>query len=1362
MKLSSKTIEYVQSNNIDVDSDDILSKNIESINEVMELYNDIVELDPNEPSLEGLKDQFLESDEGTLKFVKELFPETKAPAPSKDKAASKKANVDDENLNKLVEVEKGLFLDKNTQKEAWEYTKKEIVKFPRDHSKKKYGNEWYYTWWLNLSPSLRENTNKRATLYSKYLNLSETIPKAATDEVFKDYILLAHKSEVKDAIQEGKNVPKKVLADYPDLVGYTKNNASSKKAKPETPPLLTADGKRRIDDEALEALDKYVGGLEQTKTKHTKDGKYTKTRQALHEKIIREELEGKSCIQRDKPIAILTGGTPGSGKSTFIRNNVEWMQDDRIFTVDADEVRAKLPEYKGWNASQTVLETKDIMAQLLKEIGKDGCKYDVILDGTMKNKTKYNDWVKMLEKNGYEVFLLYIDVPTEIAMERAMKRYESKGRYVPKWLIQEDGDVGLEVFNDIKNKVAGYWLVDGMKNEIIESSGNFPKDRNYDELTNANLEVKKMLDDPAPATKTTNKLTKFKEGQTVYLDGKKAEIIGVNKKSYRVLVEGEGADNYKEEELSLEKPTEAIFKKGDLVKVKKTYLAQHPVLKQLNKAKVLKHVRFSNEKNSWMVDVEILQDKSKTYFYESELDIYKASDTKAVNKNKKIQIKNIKLIWTEGLLDEKYENTNYNTWEGFQKAINDIWNSEKESLKKGGYNKVKVELNWKSGPHVIYRIDLGYDDGDYNPDKKSVGEYFLEITENEGYDWGLSSKNKTDKSESTTTFKPELTYLKKAPQDLIDQGETVRFCQAFTVIKAEKEMIVDFKTSVNKGDYLVLNDKGYPFTTLTPKSFEKRCELGAPSKDNSKYSRYFYRGIFGDFDGDGIQNVDDPNPYQKGDVKTVEEVKLSDEIAAIIDFRKDFEEVREKFIKKLAKVADNETDILSRTKTPFSIINKTRRKLVKSGGGKITDIVGAMVVFKDQFHLDNFKDEVQAGALGKIIEFDDYYKKPKGGYRAYHWNLVFEGQVVELQAKTKRQKAITKQSHTLYKIGMLNDKKMGEVTALAFEADKGDKNARIKIDKILSDPKALNMALANLSPSKENPNSEVKEIITDAKTDGKPTPETPKAEHEALKENTVSKATHEKAKARILELGAEKIKAEKAAKIDVNPAPKAAKEITPVVSVPQASSNSPEPKPEKPTAKNCDIKRFTGDLPSALRIRYDGMIEGFKLGKEKRRIMQVLFQEEKGKILFKIKHYDPLMKRVKFLGKWAAGMGNPEYFYVCKDSGRFTKTERPKQGTYKVLYNEQQVNADYRDNRSWSSCNSMISKAYQLCKEGDCSAEEKKKMEAIIGKCQSVDMLRKENIRYLRWLHQKTSERRKKGEDYYVAFRRVMKELRAA
>ena len=247
-------------------------------------------------------------------------------------------------------------------------------------------------------------------------------------------------------------------------------------------------GERRIDDEAIKTLTEYVVSLPQTKDFHVdSDGNYTKERLELHKQIMRSFKKELVCIDNKEPIAILMGGSPASGKSTFLRKYAPYLLKEEILKVDADEIRAKLPEYKGYNASQTQAETKDIVNTLLsnRTIGIP-CKYDIIYDGTMNSTKSYIPLIKLLKSLGYKVFIVYIDkVSEEVVKKRALERYQKSGRFVPMEVIDDFFGKGKTALNELKNDVDGYMVVDGSKGEyeIIERGGiKLPKTRKYSYL----------------------------------------------------------------------------------------------------------------------------------------------------------------------------------------------------------------------------------------------------------------------------------------------------------------------------------------------------------------------------------------------------------------------------------------------------------------------------------------------------------------------------------------------------------------------------------------------------------------------------------------------------------------------------------------------------------------------------------------------------------------------------------------------------------------------------------------------------------------------------------------------------------------
>lgn len=254
-------------------------------------------------------------------------------------------------------------------------------------------------------------------------------------------------------------------------------------------PPKDENGKLKIDHKSIERLTNYVISLPQTKSMYFNEatGQYSPERKRLHAEIINSYKNDVVCITEGKPIAILMGGSPASGKSSFLRKYSPYLLQDEILRVDADDIRAKLPEYKGYNATQTHLETKDIVNTLISDrvIGIP-CDFDLIYDGTMNSIKSYLPLIDTLKKRGYLIFIVYMDkVPKDVVIDRILKRYQKTGRFVPLEVVEDFYRKGRLTFEQLKNKVDGYMVIDGNSFDypIIEQGGmQLPQERAYSML----------------------------------------------------------------------------------------------------------------------------------------------------------------------------------------------------------------------------------------------------------------------------------------------------------------------------------------------------------------------------------------------------------------------------------------------------------------------------------------------------------------------------------------------------------------------------------------------------------------------------------------------------------------------------------------------------------------------------------------------------------------------------------------------------------------------------------------------------------------------------------------------------------------
>ena len=314
---------------------------------------------------------------------------------------------------------------------------------------------------------------------------------AKYDQEIGKYKIYTKGGNIGEKTEQKDNMKKTVInwSEYYKAGGEIPDNIKSK--------IYDSNGERRIDKKAIQTLTNYAESLPQTKDANLdRNGDYTASRKKLHQRIINSFKDELVCIQKKEPIAILMGGSPASGKSTFLRKYAPYLLKEEILKVDADEIRAMLPEYKGWNATSTHLETKDIVNTLLSDrtIGIP-CKYDVIYDGTMNNTKSYIPLIKLLKDLGYKIFIVYIDrVPEEVVKKRALERYKKSGRFVPEAVIDDFFTRGKAALNELKSKADGYMIIDGSDGNytVIEQEGmRLPKRRLYSQLGQPIKEVSK-------------------------------------------------------------------------------------------------------------------------------------------------------------------------------------------------------------------------------------------------------------------------------------------------------------------------------------------------------------------------------------------------------------------------------------------------------------------------------------------------------------------------------------------------------------------------------------------------------------------------------------------------------------------------------------------------------------------------------------------------------------------------------------------------------------------------------------------------------------------------------------------------------
>ncbi|MEX2604526.1 MAG: hypothetical protein WD361_09990, partial [Gracilimonas sp.] len=239
----------------------------------------------------------------------------------------------------------------------------------------------------------------------------------------------------------------------------------------------------------------------------------------------------------------------------------------------------------------------------------------------------------------------------------------------------------------------------------------------------------------------------------------------------------------------------------------------------------------------------------------------------------------------------------------------------------------------------------------------------------------------------------------------------------------------------------------------------------------------------GDWDSDGIVNIDDPNPLTPGDTSPVSEAELAPQIEAVIETKNRYVPALKSVMNGLIKM-NVALVVKGRIKEVYSTLGKLIRKrfpftekIATKAGERyttgLTDVAGCMAIVETQKQVDAIVERIKSGTLGEVWEHEDKYEHPANGYRAHHFILIVDGEFpVEIQVKTKRMSMISAASHHPYKVEQLNGPLLEQLTQLAWKADQGDEKAAKEIDPKLIDLDQLEKQLI----LRENPSSELEEL----------------------------------------------------------------------------------------------------------------------------------------------------------------------------------------------------------------------------------------------------------------------------------------------
>lgn len=236
-----------------------------------------------------------------------------------------------------------------------------------------------------------------------------------------------------------------------------------------------------------------------TETMHGNRNLYTPERAAIHKEIVGQHL-AKAVNVPSEGRGLVMGGLGGAGKSTVLKNNPS-IDISKYAVVNSDDIKEELarrglvPPVEGLSpmeASSLVHQESRHVANLVSRALMRRHK-NVAFDITMKGTQDTQDRLDWFAHHGYrDVHGIFVDVPTETAVERNMARHRKGleqyrqgkglgGRYVPSYIIRQSEyapgkTINRATFDQLRPQFTGSQLWDnsGAAPKLIDQTGGEP------------------------------------------------------------------------------------------------------------------------------------------------------------------------------------------------------------------------------------------------------------------------------------------------------------------------------------------------------------------------------------------------------------------------------------------------------------------------------------------------------------------------------------------------------------------------------------------------------------------------------------------------------------------------------------------------------------------------------------------------------------------------------------------------------------------------------------------------------------------------------------------------------------------------
>lgn len=162
-----------------------------------------------------------------------------------------------------------------------------------------------------------------------------------------------------------------------------------------------------------------------------------------------EEQRANGKVKKEKRLDIVIG-IPAAGKSSALANPLS--SKNFSVVIDSDMAKEKLPEFDGgYGASVVHEESKEIFMKAIEYAMIDG--KNIVAPIVGKSESSIQKLIDLGKKYGYEYHLSLNELDLELAIKRALKRFEYEDRFVDPDYIRSVGDKPLKNYNLFKTRL---------------------------------------------------------------------------------------------------------------------------------------------------------------------------------------------------------------------------------------------------------------------------------------------------------------------------------------------------------------------------------------------------------------------------------------------------------------------------------------------------------------------------------------------------------------------------------------------------------------------------------------------------------------------------------------------------------------------------------------------------------------------------------------------------------------------------------------------------------------------------------------------------------------------------------------------